>query len=30
MELLKTRKIIVGVEKEENLLQCILRSTNFN
>ena len=30
MELLKTRKIIIGVEKEENLLQCILRSTNFN
>ena len=30
MELLKTRKIIVGIEKEEDLLQCILRSTNFN
>jgi hypothetical protein len=30
MELLKTRKIIIGIEKEENLLQCILRSTNFN
>jgi len=30
MELLKTRKIIIGIEKEEDLLQCILRSTNFN
>ena len=30
MELLKTRKIIIGIEKEENLLQCILRSINFN
>ena len=30
MELLKTRKIIIGIEKEENLLQYILRSTNFN
>ena len=30
MELLKTRKIIVGIEKEVNLLQYILLSINFN
>ena len=30
MELLKTRKIIIGIEKEEDLLQCILHSINFN
>jgi len=30
MELLKTRKIIIGIEKEVNLLQYILLSINFN
>ena len=30
MDILKTRKIINGVEKEENLLQYILLSINFN
>ena len=30
MELLKTRKIIIDIEKEVNLLQYILLSINFN
>ena len=30
MELLKTGKIIIGIEKEVNLLQYILLSINFN
>ena len=30
MELLKTRKIIIDIEKEEKLLQRILHSINFN
>jgi len=30
MELLKTGKIIIGIEKEVNLLQYVLLSINFN